>query len=142
VDRAKELANLIEWCEKTPVMSLQLKKHGEWIKNEIADAIIANGLVATKEKAEKELREIDFAKLAPVPIVYSGGGYRGPHPSPVVPLPYEDRRYRFACKICGNVPSEDGNLEHAKGCYSQSENGGGTEFIDAVLRSVEGTHTV
>jgi hypothetical protein len=39
----------------------------------------------------------------------------------------------FSCKVCGNKPNSDGELEHGKGCYTQDENGGGSEFIsDAV----------
>lgn len=34
------------------------------------------------------------------------------------------------CKICGNTPDENGAIEHGRGCYTQSEDGGGTSFVD------------
>lgn len=42
---------------------------------------------------------------------------------------YEYRKI-FACDVCQNCPDEDGYLEHGRGCYTQSEDGGGTEHID------------
>lgn len=39
------------------------------------------------------------------------------------------RDEEFACEICGNIPDEDGVLEHGRGCYKVSEDGGGTEYI-------------
>ncbi len=44
-------------------------------------------------------------------------------------LTYEQRK-DYACKVCGNVPDEDGCIEHGKGCYTQSEDGGGYSFVD------------
>lgn len=37
----------------------------------------------------------------------------------------------FACKVCGNTPNEGGELEHGRGCYVLSADGGGTEYIEA-----------
>ena len=34
-----------------------------------------------------------------------------------------------ACKICENTPDRWGFLEHGKGCYTQSEEGGGEEYV-------------
>ena len=48
------------------------------------------------------------------------------------PLTYEQRE-RYACKICGNVPDEDGALEHGRGCYRLSEDGGGIEYVEMEL---------
>lgn len=31
------------------------------------------------------------------------------------------------CKVCGNVPDRDGTLEHGRGCYRLSDDGGGSE---------------
>ncbi len=45
-------------------------------------------------------------------------------------------RLQFACKVCGNVPDEDGWLEHGRGCYTQSSDGGGGEYVaEAVERT-------
>lgn len=44
---------------------------------------------------------------------------------------------RFACKVCGNVPDSEGNLEHGKGCYTQSADGGGDEYIEEADRSLD-----
>lgn len=41
----------------------------------------------------------------------------------------EERR-KYACDVCGNWPDEDGTLEHGKGCYTQSEDGGGNEYVE------------
>lgn len=37
----------------------------------------------------------------------------------------DDRR----CSVCSNPPDEDGCIEHGKGCYTQSEDGGGYSFV-------------
>lgn len=42
-------------------------------------------------------------------------------------------RKQFACKVCGNWPNEEGELEHGRGCYTQSEDGGGLEFIEGAI---------
>lgn len=42
---------------------------------------------------------------------------------------YEHRR-RQCCDVCGNVPDEYGIIDHGDGCYTQSENGGGTSSVD------------
>ena len=44
-------------------------------------------------------------------------------------LSYEERR-EYACDVCGNVPDEAGFIEHGKGCYTQSEDGGGFSEVD------------
>lgn len=36
----------------------------------------------------------------------------------------------YACGICGNVPDENGVLEHAKGCYTENSDGGGYSFLE------------
>ena len=46
-----------------------------------------------------------------------------------VPQTYEQRAV-YACKVCGNVPDEEGVLHHGRGCYTQSEDGGGDEWIE------------
>lgn len=45
------------------------------------------------------------------------------------PLTYEERS-KYCCDVCGNVPDEDGVIEHGKGCYTQSEDGGGTSCVE------------
>ena len=37
------------------------------------------------------------------------------------------------CKVCGNRPDDEGELEHGKGCYTQGEDGGGSEFADEIV---------
>lgn len=37
----------------------------------------------------------------------------------------------FACKICGNTPDEYSVIDHGRGCFTQSENGGGSSFCEA-----------
>lgn len=44
-------------------------------------------------------------------------------------LTYGEREV-YACDVCGNVPDEDGCIEHGKGCYTQSEDGGGFSCVD------------
>lgn len=41
-----------------------------------------------------------------------------------------EKRKDFACKVCGNVPDEDGTLRHGRGCFRVSEDGGGEEYVD------------
>lgn len=43
---------------------------------------------------------------------------------------YEWRRDNYACKVCGNVPDEEGCIEHGRGCYTQSADGGGTSYVE------------
>lgn len=42
----------------------------------------------------------------------------------------EDIRANYACKVCGNIPDEEGTLTHGRGCYILSEKGGGKEDIE------------
>ncbi len=44
-------------------------------------------------------------------------------------MTYEQRE-KWACKVCGNVPDEDGRLEHGRGCYVVSEDGGGETYVE------------
>lgn len=44
-------------------------------------------------------------------------------------MTYEERS-KYCCDVCGNVPDEDGRIEHGKGCYTQDENGGGTSYVE------------
>ena len=44
-------------------------------------------------------------------------------------LTYEQRQ-AYACKVCGNVPDEDGMIEHGRGCYVVSEDGGGESWVE------------
>ena len=36
----------------------------------------------------------------------------------------------FACEVCGAIPDKYGNREHGRGCYTQSEDGGGSDWIE------------
>ncbi len=47
---------------------------------------------------------------------------------PPAPPSYEARS-TYACDVCGNVPDEDGQLEHGRGCYTQDEEGGGVSYV-------------
>lgn len=42
----------------------------------------------------------------------------------------DDDKDRFACKVCGNRPDADGLIQHGKGCYVVSEDGGGESYVD------------
>lgn len=53
-----------------------------------------------------------------------------------LPLTYEQRA-NYCCKVCENVPDEDGCIEHGKGCYTQSEDGGGSSYVDLPTAPVE-----
>jgi len=44
-------------------------------------------------------------------------------------LSYEERE-PYACDVCSNVPDEDGWIEHGKGCYTESEDGGGSSHVE------------
>ena len=44
-------------------------------------------------------------------------------------LTYEQRE-KYACDVCGNVPDEDGCIEHGRGCYVVNEDGGGITLVD------------
>ena len=46
-----------------------------------------------------------------------------------IKLSYKEREV-YACDVCGNVPDEEGVIEHGKGCYTQSEDGGGLSFVE------------
>lgn len=39
-------------------------------------------------------------------------------------------RDHLACKVCGNTPDETGEIEHGRGCYVASEDGGGSSFVE------------
>jgi hypothetical protein len=41
----------------------------------------------------------------------------------------------YACKVCGNAHDETGTLEHGRGCYTQDEDGGGSEYIEEADKS-------
>lgn len=41
-----------------------------------------------------------------------------------------DQREKHACNVCGNVPDEDGIIEHGRGCYVVNEDGGGITLVD------------
>jgi hypothetical protein len=36
----------------------------------------------------------------------------------------------FACSVCGNIPDADGIIEHGRGCYVVSEDGGGYSYVE------------
>ena len=36
----------------------------------------------------------------------------------------------YACKVCGNPPDEEGVIEHGRGCYVVSEDGGGFSYVE------------
>jgi len=42
----------------------------------------------------------------------------------------DEGKAMYACKVCGNVPDDDGILSHGRGCYVISEDGGGEEFVE------------
>lgn len=36
----------------------------------------------------------------------------------------------FACKVCEAQPDQEGRIEHGKGCYQVSDEGGGVSYVD------------
>ena len=44
-------------------------------------------------------------------------------------MDYEDLE-EYACDVCGNIPDEEGCIEHGKGCFTQHEDGGGYSVVD------------
>lgn len=50
-------------------------------------------------------------------------------PSAPAPLPRSERA-RYACKVCGNIPDEQGMISHGRGCYTQSADGGGESYVE------------
>lgn len=36
----------------------------------------------------------------------------------------------YACEVCGNTPDDEGVIEHGRGCFVVSENGGGVTMPD------------
>jgi len=52
---------------------------------------------------------------------------------PIVTVPplatYQEWAASHACKVCQNVPDEDGYLQHGRGCYVIDSDGGGTDYI-------------
>lgn len=51
-----------------------------------------------------------------------------------IPLTYDERE-AYGCDVCGNVPDESGRIEHGKGCYTQSEDGGGESWVELPTKS-------
>ena len=48
-------------------------------------------------------------------------------------LTYAERE-PYACDVCGNVPDCLGEISHGKGCYTQSEDGGGYSWVDLPVK--------
>lgn len=44
-------------------------------------------------------------------------------------LSYEQRSI-YCCEVCDNVPDKFGVIDHGRGCFTQSENGGGTSYVE------------
>ena len=44
----------------------------------------------------------------------------------------------YACKVCGAVPDATGVIEHGRGCYTQSEDGGGISYVEEADNSEDG----
>lgn len=42
---------------------------------------------------------------------------------------YEERE-KYSCDVCGNVPDDDGMIEHGRGCYVVNEDGGGITHVE------------
>lgn len=39
-------------------------------------------------------------------------------------------REENACDVCGNWPDNEGVIDHGRGCYTQSSDGGGTSYVE------------
>lgn len=46
------------------------------------------------------------------------------------PKPTYQQREKHACDVCGNVPDEEGFIQHGRGCYVVNEDGGGITLVD------------
>lgn len=66
------------------------------------------------------------------PTPNRGKGFEGLAADVANSAPERSYEYRsqYACKVCGNVPDNDGRLEHGKGCYTQSEDGGRESYVE------------
>ena len=47
-------------------------------------------------------------------------------------------REMLACKVCGNLPEDDGMIEHGRGCYVVCEDGGGVSYVEVPRATVQG----
>ena len=46
------------------------------------------------------------------------------------PKPTYEQREKHACDVCGNVPDEEGFIQHGRGCHVVNEDGGGITLVD------------
>jgi hypothetical protein len=46
------------------------------------------------------------------------------------PKPTYQQREKYACDVCGNVPDEEGFIQHGRGCYVVNEDGGGITLVE------------
>jgi protein gp37 len=44
------------------------------------------------------------------------------------PVDFNNHLFIAECDVCGNRANPEGTIEHGRGCYTQSEDGGGTSF--------------
>ena len=70
----------------------------------------------------------DFVDVGELLVDESGHGNHGTLIN-MDSLNYEERA-KYACDVCGNVPDEDGVIEHGRGCYTQLEDGGGISVVE------------
>src|SRR3990167_11101486 len=70
----------------------------------------------------------DYVNISELLVDKSGHGNHGTLIN-MDSLTYEERA-KYACDVCGNVPDEDGVIEHGRGCYTQSEDGGGISVVE------------
>ena len=79
----------------------------------------------------------DEALLLALEYLEASDNYLGSldHSEPIAAIkealaqPEQEPVVDYSCNVCSNKPDADGCLEHGSGCYTQSEDGGGIEFI-------------
>jgi hypothetical protein len=107
-----------------------------WSLGTAAEAVwvLGESLAGTRAANTDLHAELSRLKLELAQAYWNRGTPKTPT-SPVPALSYEQRK-DYACEVCSNVPDEEGRLEHGRGCYTQSSDGGGSsrvEFEPAVL---------
>ena len=101
-----------------------------WISHKLSmpriDAIKAINEARQYEKAAREAAEAGGGDSTTKPLLPTSAMNR----PRMLPYATYEQRKRWECKCCGNIPNEDGEIEHGRGCYTQSEDGGGSSCID------------
>lgn len=97
---------------KTTIELLQASEEAAW--GLIANAYGGNWDLATPasgwKAAAERWRDAYLQGLSPPPTTESGLA-------------------KYQCGVCGNKPDSEGVLQHGRGCFTLSEEGGGEEYV-------------